>query len=99
MSSKNAPRKLLEKHLLPLLPTRVIFESVQLRKERRLCALQGEGRILSGGTHLGGYCGEVTCSAPLGEFGEVAYLGAGGVECAMATAQPPAGGPRTLPWS
>lgn len=58
-SSKNSPRKLLENNLLPLLPTRVTSVSVQLRRERRLCTLQGEEGILNGGLPWGG---DVLCT-------------------------------------
>lgn len=97
MSSKNSPGKLLQQNLLPLLPTGETFVSVRLRRESRLCALQGEGGIWSGGTYLGGYPGGSPALDPWVSLGVVAYLGAGGVECVSATAQPPAGVPRVLP--
>ena len=96
MSSKNLPRKLLEQNLLPLLPTGVTFVSGQLSRERRPCVLQGEEALWAEGTHWGLPWGSRALDPWVG-LGVAAYLGTGGAEPVMATAQPPAGGPRALP--
>lgn len=92
---RNSLRKLLEQNLLPLGLT---FVSVQLSRERRLCALQGEEGSWSGGTCLGV---ALTLVVHLlwtpGGVWAATYLGAGGIECVSATAQPPGVGPRVRP--